>query len=68
MQEAIICERSKGRKKILQNPQEFLQRIADAKRKLNLMIKDENMRKNYFDGLKQLEKEFLNELTFDRNI
>lgn len=68
VQEAIICERSKGRKKILQNPQEFLQRIADAKRKLNLMIKDENMRKNYFDGLKQLEKEFLNELAFDRNI
>jgi len=66
-QEAVVCERSKGRKTILQNPQEYLHRTSEAKRKLGLMIKDEKMRENYFDGLKQLEKEFLNEVSFDRN-
>lgn len=65
--EAIISERNKGRKALLQKPQEYLQRIADAKQSIGLMISEERLRNNYLEGLKQLEAEFVNELAFERN-
>lgn len=65
--EAIISERSKERKILLQKPQEYLQRIADAKQSIGLMITEERLRNNYLEGLDQLEAEFVNELAFERN-
>ena len=65
--EAIISERNKGRKALLQKPQEYLQRIADAKQSIGLMISEERLRNNYLEGLNQLEAEFVNELAFERN-
>ena len=65
--EAIISERNKGRKALLQKPQEYLQRIADAKQSIGLMISEERLRNNYLESLKQLEAEFVNELAFERN-
>ena len=65
--EAIISERSKERKILLQKPPEYLQRIADAKQSIGLMITEERLRNNYLEGLDQLEAEFVNELAFERN-
>lgn len=67
-QEAVLSERSKQRRTILKNPQSYLQRIEDARSKIEIMIKDEKMKNSYLSGLSQLEKEFLNELAFNRNI
>ena len=65
--EAIISERDKERKELLQKPQEYLQRIDDAKQSISLMINEERLRNNYLEGLDQLEAEFVNELAFERN-
>lgn len=66
-QEALISERTKGRRNLLRNPQAYLQRISEAREKIELMIQDEKMKKSYLEGLKQLEKEFINELSFNRS-
>lgn len=65
--EAIISERNKERRELLQKPQEYLQRIDDAKHSIGLMISEERLRNNYLEGLNQLEAEFVNELAFERN-
>ena len=67
-QEAVICERAKQRRKILQKPQQYLARIEEARHKISLMIQDERRKKSYLKGLKQLESEFLSELALDRSI
>lgn len=65
--EAIISERAKERKILFQKPQEYLQRISDAKQSISLMITEKRLRNNYLEGLDQLEAEFVNELAFERN-
>lgn len=67
-QEAVVCERAKLRKRILQEPQQYLARIAEARRKILLMIQDERMKKNYLKELRQLESEFVGELALDRSV
>lgn len=67
-QEAIISERAKERRKILTNPYEYIERLRRARARVNMMVSDDKMKKNYLDQLEQLEKEFFNELSFDRNI
>lgn len=66
-QEAIIAERAKNRRKILGEPQIFLERISEARQKIEMMIQDERLRRNYLEQLKQIEVEFLNELAFERS-
>lgn len=66
-QEAVLCERAKERRRLFENPQNYLQRIANAKEKIMLMIDSETLRENYLRDLAQLEKEFLSELAFDRS-
>ena len=67
-QEAVICERAKERRKILQKPQAYLARIEEARRKLSIMVEDEKTKRNYLRELNQLEKEFLSELAYDRSV
>ena len=67
-QEAIISERAKGRKEILAEPHIYMERLRTAKTKIEMLVTDEKMQKNYLTQLSQLEKEFFNELSFERNI
>lgn len=67
-QDAVICERAKSRREIMSEPHGYLARISSARIKIMTMIPDEKMRRNYIEQLTQLEREFLNELSFDRNI
>ena len=66
-QEAVICERKKSRDAIMREPQKYLERIAETRQKIEAMIQDETMKRNYLEQIKQLEIEFLNELTFERS-
>ena len=67
-QETIISERDKNRRNILRNPTEYLERIEMAMKKIKVMISDERLKRDYLEHLKQLELEFLNELTQERSI
>lgn len=66
-QEAIISARAQERRNIMAEPQVYLERLRNAKRKIRLLIEDERMRKDYLRNISQLEREFLNELTFEKN-
>ena len=66
-QEAIIAERAKGRRKLLKNPEEYINRLKKAKDSINLLISDEKMKEMYLSEIKTLESEFYNELACDRN-
>ena len=66
-QEAIIYARSQERRTIMAEPQIYLERLKYARRKIRLLIEDERMRNDYLRNIARLEKEFLNELTFERN-
>ena len=66
-QEAIIYERMKSRKRIFQEPQQYLGRIEEVRRKIHLKVQDTKMKQNFLGQLEQLEGEFLNELTSYRN-
>ncbi|MGN1327276.1 MAG: hypothetical protein ACI4VQ_04310, partial [Clostridia bacterium] len=66
-QEAIIYARSQERRKIMAEPQEYLERLRNARRKVRLLIEDDRMKKDYLRNIDQLEREFLNELTFEKN-
>ena len=61
-QEAVIAERAKQRNEIMHNSQRYLDRLMDAERKIQMLIGDENMKKNYLQQLQQLRMEFENEL------
>lgn len=65
-QEAVMYERGLNRKQILADPQKYLSRISEARQKIELLIQDEQMRNNYLNELKQLEKEFFQELAYER--
>lgn len=66
-QEAIIHARSQERKAIMREPQIYLERLNRARTKIELLIENERMKDDYLRNIDQLEREFLNELTFDRN-
>ena len=66
-QEAIIEERYKGKRELLQNPQAYLERLINARNKICTMIDEKRLRDNYINDINQLEREFLNELALDRN-
>lgn len=66
-QEAIVEERYKGRRELLQNPQAYLERLNNARNKIFMMIDEKRLRDNYINDINQLEREFLNELALDRN-
>lgn len=66
-QEAIISERTKERRKLLNNPEKYIKRLRKAKDSINLLISDKNMKKMYLSELETLESEFYNELACDRN-
>ena len=66
-QEAVVSERAKERKIIMQEPNKYLERISKAKQKIENMVQDEKMKEDYLERLNMLETEFLNELSFDRN-
>jgi len=67
-QEAIISERAKERNKILSQPHVYMERLREAKEKVKVLVSDEKMKNNYLVQLTQLEKEFFNELSFERNV
>ena len=66
-QEVVISERAKNRRKLLREPQKYLERIILAKQKIKMMIQDDRLRKNYLEQLNQLEREFFNELAFEKS-
>lgn len=61
-QEAVIAERAKKRNAIMQEPQIYLQRLMEAEQKIQSLVSDENIRINYLYQLRQLKREFENEL------
>ena len=61
-QEAVAEERNKQRKKIMQDPQKYLQRILTARRKIDELVKDEEMKADYLKRLEDLEEEFNKEI------
>lgn len=67
-QEAVISERQKQRRNIMQNYEEYLQRITIAKQKIEQFIKDDKMRDDFLERLSSLEAEFLHELSLNREI
>lgn len=67
-QETIILERARERRAILAEEHIYMERIRNAKEKIKMFVTDEIMKKNYLAQLNQLEKEFINELSFSRNI
>ena len=67
-QEAIISERARERNEIMAEPHVYMDRIRKAKEKIEMYVVDEKMKNNYLSQLTQLEKEFFNELSFQRNI
>lgn len=66
-QEAIIHARSQERANIMREPQIYLERIKRARTQIELLIENDRLKNDYFRGIDQLEREFLNELTFERN-
>lgn len=67
-QEAVTSERQKQRRRIMQNSEKYLQRIMLARQKIESLVQDEEMRKDYLERLNNLEKEFLQELSLNREI
>lgn len=65
-QDAIISERGKNRREILSDSQEFLERLTEAKEKIDMLVQDEIMKKSYQDSLNQLEIEFYQEMLYER--
>ena len=51
----------------MREPQIYLERLNRARTKIELLIENERMKDDYLKNIDQLEREFLNELTFDRN-
>ncbi len=66
-QEAVIAERAKSRRALLADPTTYLSRIRAVRNKITFLVTDPNLRANYLEELSQLEAEFFNELSFDRN-
>lgn len=66
-QEATIYTRSQERRTIMLEPQVYLERLENAKRKIRMLIEDERIKKNYLENIAQLEREFFNELAFEKN-
>ena len=61
--EALITLRSNQRKELLKNPTDYLIRIKNAKKVIEEYGINETLTKNAIEGLKDLEKDFLNELS-----
>lgn len=61
-QEAVIRERAKERKKIIAEPSKYLQRIMEARQKIENLIEDENMKNDYLKRLNELEEEYIKEV------
>lgn len=66
-QEAVRAERLKQRKRIVAKPSKFLQRVIDAIEKIESLVKDEKMRSDYLERLKDLEDEYLKELALNKD-
>ena len=67
-QEAVNSERQKQRKNVMMNPEEYLQRIMIVKSKIEVLLQDEKMKDDYLERLDNLETEFLQELSLNREI
>ena len=51
----------------MSEPVRYLARIKMAREKINILLSQETMRKKFISQLAELEREFVNELSFDRN-
>ena len=51
----------------MSEPVKYLARIKMAREKINILLSQETMRKKFISQLAELEREFVNELSFDRN-
>ena len=51
----------------MSEPVKYLARIKMAREKVNILLSQETMRKKFISQLAELEREFVNELSFDRN-
>ena len=67
-QEAVTSERHKQRRIIMHDSEKYLNRIMSARQKLKVLVKDEKMKNDYLERLKNLEEEFLQELSSNREI
>ena len=67
-QEAVRTERANQRKRIIADPSKFLQRITLAREKIESLVKDGNMRSDYVERLKDLEDEYLKELSVRKGL
>lgn len=61
-QDAVISERARNKRQILAEPQKYLSRLAEVRKKIEGLIQDEKMRHNYLNEINQLEIEFLQEM------
>ena len=68
VQEAVISERQKQRKIIVQNSEEYLQRILLAKKKIENLVEEQEMKNDYLERLNSLKEEFLQELSVNREM
>lgn len=66
--DAVLSERAKLRKNLLKNSEKYFERINIAKEKLKVLVHDKEMKNNYLEELEEIEQEFREELSFDRNI
>lgn len=61
--EALVEERAKQRKKLLDNPTEYFLRIDRAKRTISEFSTNEKLKENSLLGLKELQSDFILELS-----
>jgi len=66
-QEAVISTRAKERSRIMSDPKKYLGKLDDAKNQIELLVTDEKMKENYLTEINSLEKEFFNELSFEKS-
>ena len=65
--DAVAKARENEHKRIMSEPVKYLARIKMAREKINILLSQETMRKKFISQLAELEREFVNELSFDRN-
>lgn len=65
--EALISERASQRQSLLDDPAKYLVRIEEAQRTIDEYGINETLTKNSLDGLKELQEDFIEELSKNRD-
>lgn len=66
--EAVIVERAKERKRIIAESKKYLQRVRLVRQKVENLVNDERLKKDYYERINYLESEFLHEISLESDL